>query len=303
MVKRINPQAFLEFICFSFFAALLFYLTVSGRYLSYVTPKMAPYLYFTSAVMLVWAVSKLFGIFRPQHRTRAAHCLVLILPILLLLLPHRSVIASGMSSGYLGGGSFTNVSGSTSSTGTQTNENVSQSNSSATGDNPAAAKASEGDTSGHFASADTSSDNGADAAEEPYDDSIVKQYGLALSEDGSIKVSDELFYPWISEIFTNMNQYEGVPITIKGFVFKDSETMVSDEFVPARLLMWCCSADLSPCGIICEYDHASALEEDTWVTVTGVIHIGKYQGEDEPQITVTSISPTDQPKEEYVYPW
>lgn len=79
--------------------------------------------------------------------------------------------------------------------------------------------------------------------------------------------------------------------------------MESNEFVPARLLMWCCSADLSPCGIICESEKAPELEEDTWVNVTGVIHIGKYQGEDEPQIHVTSVSPADKPKEEYVYPW
>ncbi len=79
--------------------------------------------------------------------------------------------------------------------------------------------------------------------------------------------------------------------------------MKANEFVPARLLMYCCTADLSPCGIICEYDKASELKENSWVTVTGVIHIGQYQGKDEPQITVTSITSADKPKKEYVYPW
>ena len=310
MVKRINPQAFLEFICFSFFAVLIFYLTVSGGYLSYVTPKMAPYLYFTSAVMLVWAVSKFPVIFRPQHRIRAAHCLVLVIPILLLLLPHTFVIASGMSSGYLGNNSLTNVSGSTFSTGAKSNEAAApQSNSSVTSDNSVPANASDGDMSGNFSSADIPSGDGtADTAgvgetDEQYNDSIMKQYGLKLSEDGSVNVSDDLFYPWMSEIYSNLKRYDGTTITIKGFVYKDSETMKSNEFAPARLLMWCCSADLSPCGIICEYDRVSELEENTWVKVTGVIHIGKYQGEDEPQINVTSVSPADKPNEEYVYPW
>lgn len=277
MIKRINLQAFLEFICFLFFALLIFYLTVSGRYLSYVTPKMAPFLYFASAVMLIWAVSKIPGLFLPQHRVRAAHCLVLIIPILLLLSPHSQVNASGMSAGYLGGG-LTGATGGVSSTGAKVDR-------------------TQGNAAGNSAPADGS------AADKQEDDSIVKQYGLALSEDGSIQVSDKLFYPWITEIFTNMNKYEGVEITIKGFVFKDAETMATNEFVPARLLMWCCSADLSPCGIVCEYDKASELKEDAWVTVTGVIHIGQYQGQDEPQITVTSVSPADKPKEEYVYPW
>jgi len=310
MPKRINPQAFLEFICFSFFAALIFYLTISGKYLSYVTPKMAPYLYFTSAVMLVWAVSKFPVIFRPQHRTRAAHCLVLVIPILLLLLPYSAVSASGVSSGYLNGNSFTSVSGSTSSAGAKTKEiTASQGDSSTTNDSTVAETASDGDTSGNASSADTSSDNstadtaGAAETDGQYDDSIIKQYGLELSEDGSINVSDDMFYPWLSEIFANMKRYEGVTITIKGFVFKDSRTMSDSEFVPARLLMYCCTADLSPCGIICEYDKASELTENSWVTVTGVIQIGEYQGEDEPEIHVTSISPAEEPEEEYVYPW
>lgn len=296
----------MEFICFLIFAALMFYLTISGSYLSYVTPKMVPYLYFTSAVMLVWAVSKLPGIFRPQHKTRAAHCLVLIIPILLLLLPHSSVSASAMSSGYLGGNSLTNAS----SAGAKTNETaMPPSNSSMTNDNNVTANASDGDTSGNSASADIPSNGGtvdtegAVGTDGQYDDSIIKQYGLKSSEDGSINVSDDMFYPWLSEIFTNMKRYEGVTIIIKGFVFKDSQAMSSNEFVPARMLMYCCAADLSPCGIICEYDKTSELKEDTWVMVTGVIHIGEYQGQDEPQITVTSISPADKPKEEYVYPW
>ncbi|BAK98658.1 hypothetical protein OBV_14600 [Oscillibacter valericigenes Sjm18-20] len=309
MLKRINSQACLEFICFSFFAVLLFYLTASRRYLSYVTPKMAPYLYFTSAVMLVWAVSKFPGIFRPQHRTRAAHCLILVIPILFLLLPHSSVITSGMSSGYLGGSSLTNASGNTSSASVKAYEAAApQSNSSVTSDSSVNADTSNEDMSVSSAPAAMSSDNGADTAggsgtDGQQGDSIKKQYGLKLSEDGSINVSDDLFYPWMSEIYSNLKQYDGTTITIKGFVYKDSETMKSNEFAPARLLMWCCSADLSPCGIICEYDKASELEEDTWVEVTGVIHIGKYQGEDEPQITVAHISSADKPKEEYVYPW
>lgn len=227
--------------------------------------------------MLVWAASKLPGLFLPQYRVRAAHCLVLVIPILLLLSPHSQVSASGMSSGY-SGGSWTGVSGSVSSPGAKAN-------------------GTQGNTAGNSAQADGSR---ADAQE---DDSIVKQYGLALSEDGSVQVSDELFYPWLTEIFANMNKYEGVQITIKGFVFKDSGSMESNEFIPARLLMWCCSADLSPCGIVCEYDKAAELKENTWVTVTGVIHIGQHKGQDEPQITVTSVSPADKPQEEYVYPW
>ncbi len=41
--KAFNPQIFLEFLCYSVFAGLMLYLAGSGKYLSYVTPRMAPF--------------------------------------------------------------------------------------------------------------------------------------------------------------------------------------------------------------------------------------------------------------------
>ncbi|TGE34792.1 TIGR03943 family protein [Desulfosporosinus fructosivorans] len=104
-------------------------------------------------------------------------------------------------------------------------------------------------------------------------------------------------------VYTAMEKYEGYQITLKGFVFSDPTTMKDNEFVPARLAMSCCVADLMPCGIICQYNKASQLTADTWVTVEGIIHIEKYMDDNEPAITVTRISPAEKPKAEYIYPF
>lgn len=101
--RTFNPQVFLELLCFCIFAGLLLYLVRSGKYLNYVTPRMAPYLYFSSAIMLIWALFGLRRLFRPQYRVRAAHCFVLAIPILLLLLPHNPVNAAELTGGYVGG--------------------------------------------------------------------------------------------------------------------------------------------------------------------------------------------------------
>jgi len=264
-MKKLNPQALLELACLIIFGGLMFYLAVSGSYLAYVTPRMLPYLYFTAGVMLIWAVFKLPSIFRPQHKVRASHCLVLLVPVLFLLLPHGAVSAADVSTGYVH------------------DVGLSQNATSGNGTPSATENAQSG-------TAQT-------------DNSIIKQFGLERAADGSIVVSDALFYPWLSEIYTNKNSYEGISITMKGFVFKDPASMTENEFVPARLLMYCCTADLAPCGIVCEYDGASALEEDSWVTVTGIIHVGTYQGEAQPLVTVTSVTAADKPVDEYVYPW
>ena len=83
-----NSQALAEISCYLAFAGAMLYLVRSGRYLSYVTPKLAPYLCFSAAVMVVWALSSLGRMFRIQYRKHIAHCFVLAIPLLLLLLPH-----------------------------------------------------------------------------------------------------------------------------------------------------------------------------------------------------------------------
>lgn len=329
-MKAFNAQVFLEFLCYSVFAALIIDLANSGKYLNYVTPRMKPYLYFTAAVMLVWVCLGLRRLFRPQHKIRSAHCLVLAVPILLLLLPHSPVSASDLSSGYSGGNVLSGLSGKTpysvtgaapktqapagslpeselsdgqpaDSAGPDISEEVPEAEgtpeSSGTADPPdttASGSQEEGGPVPDSSSADASDDTQGD-------DSILKEYGLK-TENNMIAVGDDEFYPWLAEIYTNMEKYEGYKIKVKGFVFRDAETMKANEFVPARLLMSCCVADLVPCGIICEYDKASELKEDTWVTVEGVIRISEYEGQPEPQITVTKISPAEKPDPEYIYP-
>jgi putative membrane protein len=279
MENKINSQALLEFICFAAFSFLTIFLVISGKYLSYVTPKMAPYLVFTSIVMLVWAISSFFRIFRPVYRTHAAYCLVLILPIIIFLLPHSSLETAALSSGYSGANAISQTASSSGANG-----KVDTSNAQST------------------SQAQSSSGSGG-SSDAQGDDSIAKQFGLALSADGTISVSDQEFYPWLSEISENTGKYEGKTITLKGFVFKDSTQMSENEFVPARLLMYCCSADLTPCGLLCRYDGASSLTANSWVTVTGTLHEEEVNGSTQAVITAESVSPAEKPGEEYVYPW
>ncbi len=90
-----------------------------------------------------------------------------------------------------------------------------------------------------------------------------------------------------------------------GSVFKDPELLKDDEFIPGRLAMTCCVADLAVTGLICHYDQASELEQDSWVTVEGTFFIGQYEYAgnqyDDPQLKVTKITPAEA-VEGYVYP-
>ncbi|MEA4849415.1 MAG: TIGR03943 family protein [Clostridiaceae bacterium] len=282
--RAFNPQVFLETLCYSVFAGLMLYLVNSGKYLSYVTPRMEPYLYFTAIVMGIWALAGLAGLFRPQHKIRSAHCFVLAIPILLLLLPHSPLKISNLSGNYVGGNAFSGI------TGQSAYESSDE-------------KTPSGDT-GLNAEADIPDEDPAGSgigSEDEYSDDLP---GLD-AENKRIAVSNDDFGLWLSEIYMHMEKYKGYTVVMTGFVLKDTEMLKEDEFVPARLMMSCCVADLAPVGLLCKYDKASELKADSWVTVEGTLFVGKYEYDgqvyDDPQLSVTKIIPAEE-VEGYVYP-
>lgn len=322
--KAFNPQIFLELLCYSVFGGLVLYLVRSGKYLSYVTPRMEPYLYFTAIIMGIWAVTALGRLYRPQYKLRSAHCFVLAIPVLLLLLPHTPLSTSDLSKNYIGGNIFTAQSGQGLSGKSASQRQSLPGSSGYDGETAAPAEApSESlaeaaeDFSG-ITGNDLAPTQSADSAAAESIDSAIPDIQTDATEEvlaelpgldaanKKITVSDDNFGMWYSEIYMNMEKYEGYTITITGYVYKDPEVFEKNEFVPARLMMSCCVADLSPAGFTCKYDKASELKADSWVTVEGTLHVGQYEynGEkfDEPQITVEKIVPAKE-VEGYVYPY
>ncbi|MDR1604679.1 MAG: TIGR03943 family protein [Gracilibacteraceae bacterium] len=261
-----NPQIFLETLCSAAFALLLLYLIRSGAYLNYVTPRLKPYLYFAAAIMLIWAIGGALRLRLPRRRPRGAHCLVLAAPLLLFLLPHAPLTSADLSWSYVPGASAAALP------------------SSAVPAPALALDAVSGSADFSAAADSTAAPPGADAT------------------DKTIVVADDYFYPWLNELYANMDMYEGWRIYLTGFVFKDPEVFQADEFMTSRLGMSCCVADLVPYGLICRSDGAAALEANSWITIEGVIHATEYDGWPEPQITVTGVAAA-QEIPGYIYPF
>jgi putative membrane protein len=299
--RAFNPQVFLELVCYMSFSILTFYLVYSGKYLTYVTPRMAPYLYFTSIVMLLWAGAGVFRLFRPQNRLRVAHCFVPAIPILLLLLPHSALSAADLSYNYAGGNAFAGPGAQAFAVGgtpTASSANGGAPAQAQGGANPPpAASAALPDDAPQAGDETSPAPQTEDAA-----DGAPANASAASAAAPLIEVGDDEFYTWLNELYMDPDFYEGRRIAVTGFVFKDPEVLGADEFVPARLGMTCCVADLVPYGLVCKYDKAGELTADAWVRVEGVVQIGMYEGMEEPQIAVTSIEPAD-PVEGYIYPF
>ncbi|WP_312940399.1 TIGR03943 family putative permease subunit [Oscillibacter sp.] len=272
----LNLQAALEVICLAAFSAVLLYLALSGAYLYYVAPRVKPYLFFSAGALLVCAMFSATRLFRPQYRRRSAHCFLLAIPVLLVLLPHEQI--STVSSGGLltGGSAFGGADNQTPAISSPLSPSSPGSSESSVEDGIYTMEGASGQVIGYLHGYDP--------------------------EARTVTVPDSEFYNWCSELFLYPDRFEGFEITMTGFVLKDIPSLNADEFVPARLMMSCCAADLSPCGIVCKYDNVSALAADSWITVTGTLQVGSFEGAPEPQIHVSSIEPAEEITD-YVYPY
>jgi putative membrane protein len=251
---------------------------------------MEPYLYFTAIVMLLWGWVGLCRLLVPQNKTRSAHCFVLVAPMVLLLFPHRPLSASDLSYSFVRGGSG--------GVSVQSSDNVVASepfNISELEDFPS----NDGLPESSLVVLDSSFPDGED--DSFTSDSPVVLSGLDTSAK-TIAVSNDEFYQWIEEMFSDPDKYAGYSIKMTGFILKDPELLQPDEFVPARLVMSCCVADVLPFGMICKYEKTEELQNDAWVMVEGVIHITEENGYREPQARITAVTPAAA-VEGYIYPF
>lgn len=295
--KSFNLQAFLELLSCLSFAGIIFYLLKSERYLNYVTPRMKPYFNFTLILMVIWAFTDINRLFRPQYQIRLPHCLVLLIPVLILFMPHSTINTSDLVRKY----------------------SVSQIQGNLTGKPVPGDQGNPGPVSDYnFLSDDsteksqtaqenTAQDSTSPAAPEEESTAPQKEFSDVLpgldEELKTITVSNDDFGFWVSEINMNPQKYVNYTIKMTGFVYID-DTFQKDEFMASRLLMTCCVADLSPVGLICKYDKTPQLKSNSWVTVEGVLFTSEYEYNGQtcytPELTVTEITPAKE-VEGYVY--
>jgi putative membrane protein len=282
MRRYVNVEAIVEGICCLLFSVMIFYQVYSGKYLLFVTPRMKPYLYFTSVIMLFWAVMRFSQIRKPKYKRHLARCLVLAIPLLAMCLPYGTIAASTTQAGY---SNVTKQSEAVTVNEREKNEQPGEAKQSGSSSNEA-----ERETKSEEPPSDDSQNSGQELQ-------TVVPSGLDI-ENQTITVADEEFYQWLVELSYHPEKYEGYTILLHGTIYRD-EAMTENEFAITRLVMSCCVADLAPCGPLCLWEGAGELEQDKWVNVTGTYHYDETKGM---EIQVVGLEDAQPAEEEYVYP-
>lgn len=96
-----------------------------------------------------------------------------------------------------------------------------------------------------------------------------------------IQIKPEDFGVFYVDIMDRPKRYEGKIVEYTGELLMPPE-LGPDAFVPGRMVMTCCEADMRFLGLICKYKGASSFGNKDWATITGVVHVEdnrEYGGE------------------------
>ena len=95
-------------------------------------------------------------------------------------------------------------------------------------------------------------------------------------------------------------------ISVKGFVYK-SPDYGKNNFLLARIYMYCCAADTQIIGYLSNWNQIDNLKNGEWLKVTGRIDYRMYYVPlvksklSAPYLKITKVEHIKQPENQYVY--
>lgn len=99
--------------------------------------------------------------------------------------------------------------------------------------------------------------------------------------DDPIDLKPEDYGIWYIDALDNLDRYDGKRVRFTAMAMHP-RGFPKSRFVPGRLAMTCCSADMTFLGYICEYPDASSFRDKDWIKVTARVkreYNAAYNGE------------------------
>ncbi|MBE6907336.1 MAG: TIGR03943 family protein [Ruminococcaceae bacterium] len=273
MMKKINGEVLLQMILIAVIDAFLVGLLVTGKVKNYIHPRLILYLWFAVGALAVIALLMIPVMLQPRHKVSLFPYLIFVFPLLTgFILPPTTDMAQVAG---IGTGKAISSPGLSEQAPQNLQDTVSQ------------LTFPEQEASQSSSSAPESGES-AEKVDVP---------------DGVTLITDDEYLDWYMDVYENPEKYEGKQYKIKGTVFR-MDGFADNEFVPARMAMVCCAADLAAAGFLCRADDAKKWNDGDWIWVTATIKVEfeKNMGETMPILYPSSIEPAEKPKEEWVYP-
>ena len=116
-----------------------------------------------------------------------------------------------------------------------------------------------------------------------------------------VVIRDNYFVGMITDLTTNMHDYDGKIVQYEGFVRNIDPALESKEPFAVCRMFYCCGEDAYFVGLPCDEYEGKIPKDDDWVVVTGVMGIREEAEGEYPYLRVMDMTLLSEPGEAYVY--
>jgi putative membrane protein len=272
---KLNLNVVFQAFILGGYSIMFLFLLKTGKIRNFLHPRIIPYIAFTAIAFLLMMVFLFRSFKKREHKFKLAPFFLFTLPLILtFLVPSSPASASPLS--------FSS--------------------------NKIVGISSIQRPSNGISSGSSSNSGGSQLKLKPNQKAVkvTSAFGASVTliiTDNTISMDDQNIVAWVNELNSHPGNYSGMKIEYTGYVYKSGNGFKCNQFVPSRNMMWCCAADIQLIGVLCQYDKAPELKENSWVHVTGKLSTSTYQNTKVPIIVNPTIKPASVPKTEYVYPY
>ena len=112
-----------------------------------------------------------------------------------------------------------------------------------------------------------------------------------------VEIGDEDYAVWYRDLSEEPKKYEGKKVRFKCRCLVRKK-LPSETFVAGRHVMTCCVEDIQFAGLVCQWKHAGAIQDDSWMILTAEVHF-KFSvayGKRGPVLSYLTSEPCDPPE-------
>ena len=104
----------------------------------------------------------------------------------------------------------------------------------------------------------------------------------------------------LAQLLLKWSSYNGKQVAIQGLLHPSLNDN-DDYALVFKYLISCCAADAVPVGIFIDKQRAKGFSKDDWVKVTGVVNLGKLNGQDVVVMSLDTIEKVEKPSKVAAY--
>jgi len=121
----------------------------------------------------------------------------------------------------------------------------------------------------------------------------------AIAESNIYNINSDNYTNFLKDCHENIDKYVGTTIQITGYVYRMPD-FTDTQFVIARTMLINSNNKAVVVGLLAESDKIKSFNNSTWVTCTGTIKKGNYNGEI-PIVETSNIKSIKAPTDEFVH--